>query len=104
MTIRAMEGEKVTISGADLIEGWKREADGSWSAPLLSEPKRILREGQPWNQFTYDRAARRIVVKCGDPRLHSLETVVRERGINLDGKKDVKIEGITVVDTLQGRK
>ena len=104
ITVRAMKGEKVTISGADLIEGWKREADGSWSAPLLSEPKQILREGQPWNQFTYDRAARRIVVKSGDPRLHLFETVVRERGIDLDGKKEVKVEGITVADTLQGRK
>ncbi|MGA2658146.1 MAG: hypothetical protein ABSH34_11585 [Verrucomicrobiota bacterium] len=30
VTVRAIKGEKVTISGADLIEGWKREADGSW--------------------------------------------------------------------------
>ncbi len=103
VTVRAMKGEKVTISGADLIEGWKREADGSWSAPLLSEPRQILREGHPWNQFTYERDVKRIVVKSGDPRLHSFETVVRERGIDLDGKKDVKVEGITVIDTLQGR-
>ena len=34
MTARAMKGEKVTISGTDLIEGWNREADGSWSATL----------------------------------------------------------------------
>ena len=32
--IVAMKGEKVTVSGADLIEGWKRGADGSWSVPL----------------------------------------------------------------------
>jgi hypothetical protein len=104
VTVRAMNGEKVTISGADLIEGWKREADGNWSAPLLSEPKIILREGQPWTQFTYDRAARRIVVNTSDPRLYLLETVVRERGIDLDGKKDVKVEGITVINELKRRK
>ena len=39
----------------------------------------------------------------GDPRLHVFETVVREQGINLAGKKDVKIEGITVVNTLYGK-
>jgi hypothetical protein len=100
VTVRAMKGEKVTISGADLIEGWKREVDGSWSAPLAVEPKRVLRDRQRWTGFSYDRAARRIIVKeGGDPRLHVFETVVREQGINLARKKDVKIEEITVVDT-----
>jgi hypothetical protein len=100
VTVRAMKGEKVTISGADLIEGWKREGDGSWSAPLAVEPKRVLRDGQQWRGFSYDRAFRRIMVKeGGDPRLHLLETVVREQGISLAGKKEVKIEEITVVDT-----
>ena len=97
-----MKGENVTISGADLIEGWKREADGSWSAPLAAEPKRVLRDGQPWSEFSYDKAARRIMVKTGgDPRLHVFETVVREQGIDLAGKKDVKVEGITVANTLK---
>ncbi len=101
VTVRAMKGEKVTISGADLIEGWKREEDGSWSASLAAEPKKVLRDGQPWSQFSYDQAARRIRVKAGgDPRLHVFETVLREQGIELAGRKDVKIEGITVVDTL----
>jgi hypothetical protein len=100
VTVRAMKGEKVTISGADLIEGWKREVEGSWSALLAVEPKRVLRDGQRWTGFSYDRAARRIIVKeGGDPRLHVLETIVREQGITLAGKKDVKIEEITVVDT-----
>jgi hypothetical protein len=100
VTVRAMKGEKVTISGADLIEGWKREGDGSWSAPLAAKPKRVLRDGQQWSGFSYDATARRIIVKeGGDPRLHVLETVVREQGINLAGKKDVKIEEIAVVDT-----
>ena len=101
VTIRAMKGERVTISGTDLIEGWKREADGSWSAPLPSEPKQVLRDTQPWGEFTYEQAARRIVVKSGDPRLHLFEAVVREQGIDLAGKKDVKVEGITVTNTLK---
>ena len=36
----------------------------------------------------------------GDPRLHLFETVVREQGIDLAGKKDVKVEGITVEKTM----
>ena len=60
VTVRAMKGEKVTISGADLIEGWKREADGSWSAPLAAEPKKLLRDGRPWSEFSYDKAAQHI--------------------------------------------
>jgi hypothetical protein len=98
--IRAIEGEQVTISGADLIEGWKRETDGGWSAPLSSEPKKVLRDGQPWHQFTYDPASKRIIVKTGDPRLHLFETVFRKEGIELDDKKNVKIESIKVVNTL----
>ncbi len=99
VTVRAMKGEEVRISGADLIEGWKREGDGSWSAALESEPRKVLRDGAGWSEFRFDRAAGRIVVKAGgDPRLHVFETVVREQGIVLGGKKAVKIEGIRVVD------
>jgi len=102
VTFRAMKDEKVTISGADLIEGWKREADRAWSASLAAEPKKVLRDGQPWNEFAYDKAAREITIKAGgDPRLHAFETVLREQGIDLAGKKDVKVQGITVVDTLK---
>jgi len=101
VTVRAMQGEKVTLSGADLIEGWQREADGAWSATLAAEPKKILRDGQPWSEFTYDQAARQLRVKAGgDPRLHLFETVLRKQGIDLAGRKDTKIEAITVVDTL----
>jgi hypothetical protein len=104
VTVRAMTGEKVTISGSDLIKGWKREVDGSWSAPLVAEPKKLLRDGRPWSKFSYDKVARRIMVKSGgDPRMHVFETVMRERGIDLTGKKDAKIEEITVVDTLKAR-
>ena len=92
-----MPGEKVTISGADLIEGWQREADGSWSAPLAAAPQKILCDGQPWREFRYDQAARRIAATAGgDPRLHVFETIVRERSIDLAGKKGTKIEGITI--------
>jgi len=99
-----MKGEQVTISGADVIEGWKRETDGSWSAPLAVEPKKVLRDGQLWSEFGYDKAAKRISVKSGgDPRLHLFETLVREQGIALAGKKDVKVEGITVTNTLKSR-
>jgi hypothetical protein len=102
VTARAMKGEKVTISGADLVEGWKRDVDGSWSATLAAEPKKLLRDGQLWREFKYDKAAKRITMKIGgDPRLHVFETVLREQGIDLIGKKDAKLEGITVVDTLQ---
>jgi hypothetical protein len=69
----------------------------------VSEPKKVLRDGQAWSEFTYDQATKRIVVKCGDPRLHLFETVVREQGIDLGGKKDVKIEGITLTNTLKAR-
>jgi hypothetical protein len=100
VTVRAMQGEKVTISGADVIEGWKREADGSWTAPLRFEPKKVLRGGQPWDEFIYEPAAKRIVVKSGDPRLHIFETLVRKQGIDLGGRKDVKVEGIKVTNTL----
>jgi len=102
VTFRAMKGEKMTISGADLIEGWKREGDGSWSATLAAGSKKVLRDGQLWSEFSYDKAAKRITMKTGgDPRLHVFETVVREQGIDLAGKKDAKIEEIKEVDTLK---
>jgi hypothetical protein len=100
--VRATKGERVTISGADLIEGWRRDVDGGWSAMLAAKPKKVLRDGQAWNDFLYDGAAKRITVKSGgDPRLHVFETVVRARGIDVGEKKETKVEGITVVDTLE---
>jgi len=99
--ICAMQGERVTISGADLIQGWRRENDGSWSAPLTSEPKEVLRDGTPCSEFTYDRAAKRIVVETGDPRLHLFETIVRAQGIDFNNCKDADVEAIHVVNTLR---
>ena len=92
--MRAMSDETVTISGADLIQGWQREGGGSWSVRLEAEPKKVLRDGQPWNEFHYDSIGQRItVIAGGDLRLHVFETVVREQAIDLAGKKDCKIEG-----------
>ena len=104
VTVRAMRGEPVTISGADVIEGWQRTADGSWSAALVPEPKRILRDGRPWTRFRYDTATKRILVATGgDPRLHLFETVVRQRGIEPADQKNVRVVEIAVVNTLAGR-
>jgi hypothetical protein len=100
--IRAMKGEKVTISGADLVEGWKRQTGGGWSASLNAEPKKLLRDGLPWNDFSYDNTAGRIMIDTGgDPRLHVFENVLRDQCVNLNGKENIRIEGITVVNTLE---
>ncbi|MCF7974118.1 MAG: DUF1565 domain-containing protein [Phycisphaerae bacterium] len=102
VTVRAMEGETVTLSGADLIEGWRREADGRWSVTLADRPKQLLRDGRLWREFSYDSATKRMTVQSGgDPRLHVFETIVRAQGIDLGAMTQVKIEKITVVDTLQ---
>ena len=98
LTIRAAEGEKVILSGADLISGWKRDPDGTWSAAWRPSPSRLLRDGQTWNQFVYDPAAGRILVKEGDPRLHRFEAIIRSRAVDLNGKNNIKLEGITVTN------
>lgn len=102
VTVRGMAGENVSISGADLVEGWTREPDGAWSAPLTFKPHRLLRDGLPWPEFTYDPTTKRIKIKKGDPRLHVFETVVRTRGVDLGYKQQVKIENIQVKDTESG--
>ncbi len=104
VTIRARKGETVRISGAEVIDGWTRETDGNWSAKLDEEPEKILRDGQAWEEFIYDRTARRITLKGGDPRLHIFETVAREQGIELGGKTRVKLEEITVTNTSKATK
>jgi len=101
VTIRAMEGEKVVISGADLIEGWKREADGGWSAPVAAKPTKMLKDGQACDDITYDAAAKCIRLDPGrDPRLSVFETVVRKHAIDLTGRKDVRLEHIETENTL----
>ena len=99
VTVRAMTGESVVLSGADLIEGWVKQADGSWSAALPSVPKQVLRDGQPWREFSYGANSRRISVRGSDPRLHLFETVVRQKMTDLAGRKNVKLEGITITNT-----
>ena len=62
------EGGEGHDQRADAIEGWQQADDSTWSAPLAGEPKKVLRDGQPWTEFTYDKAVRRIMVKTGgDP-------------------------------------
>jgi len=101
VTVRAMKGEKVTISGADLVEGWRRLPDGGWVASLATEPKKLLRDGERWTKFSYDKSGRQIVVKSGgDPRLHTFETIARKEVIDVRGKKNVRIEEIAIADTL----
>ncbi len=99
ITVRAMEDEQVVISGADLIENWTREEDGTWWAPISTEPKKILRDGQPTGAYRYDSAARRIEVK-GDPRLHVYETLVRVHGMELGDYDQVRVEGVSITNTL----
>ncbi len=71
-------------------------------ASRLPALREVLRDGVPWGEFVYERAGKRIAVKSGgDPRLHIFETVVREKGIDLDGKKDVKVDGLAVANTLK---
>jgi hypothetical protein len=95
-----MPGESVTLSRADIIAGWKRATDGTWSAPLSSRPNEVLRDNEPWNDFSYDPAAKLVSVRAGDPRLHLLECVVRNQAIDLSATKDVKIENISVGNLL----
>jgi hypothetical protein len=97
-----MKDEAAIVSGADLVEGWQREADGSWSAPLAAAPKLpLLRDGKKWTDYAYDAAAKKVTVKTGgDPRLHVFEAVVRENAVDLTGRKGVTIEGIEAVTTL----
>jgi hypothetical protein len=94
ITIRAMDGERVIISGADVIENWQRESNGTWSAPLALTPKTILRDGKGFRDFNYDVSARRVTVRGDDPRLHLFETVVREKAIDTAGKTNVSIKDI----------
>jgi glutathione peroxidase len=103
LTLRAMPGEKVIVSGADLVEGWRREADGSWTVALAAAPKKLLRDGQPWADFVYDAETQRLklAANAGDPRCHVFENVVRDKGLVLDKAGDTKVEGIEVVNLLE---
>ena len=96
--IRAAKGEKVLASGADLVTGWKRQGDG-WAAPMATKPDKVFLDGKPWDEFTYDAGSKTIRATGFDPRLHVVECVVREHGVDLRGHKDVKLEGVEAVHT-----
>jgi hypothetical protein len=99
VTVRAMNGERVVISGADVVDGWRREGPGRWSAPLAAAPTIILRDGQPWREFAYDALSKRLFLEAGgDPRLHLIESVVRDKGIDLTGRSSVQIVNIDVAN------
>jgi len=99
ITLRVAKGEKAVVTGADLVSGWQRDGD-SWSAPLADAPARVLRDGQPWDGFQYDAEAKRMRVKDFDPRLHVVETVVRQHAVDLSGSKDMTVKGLQTVNTL----
>ena len=65
-------------------------------------PKQVLRDGHPWDEFSYDQAARRIVVKGRDPRLHVFETVVREHGIELQNSEGCENRGHHCLESAEG--
>lgn len=100
VAIRAMDGEKVILSGANLVQGWRREGD-IWTAPLESTPKLFLKDGRDSKDFKYDTATKRISVQgIDDPRLHVFETIVRTNAIDCSGKEAIQIEGIEITNVL----
>jgi hypothetical protein len=49
--------------------------------------------------LTWDEATKTVRAKGFDPRLHVIERIVREHGIDLRGRKDVSIAGVDVTQT-----
>lgn len=87
------------MSGADEIVGWKRQGD-KWIAPLAARPTTVLRDGGAFRDYSYDDTAKSIGVFGFDPRMHLMETVVRQNAVDLSSAADTKIEGISTADTL----
>jgi len=94
VTFQAITGEKVVVSSLDLLEGWQREVDGTWSAAIQARPNRLVCDGQRWADFRYDSKNRRVLIKSIDPRLHTFEVPTRRRAMDLNRKTGVKVEGI----------
>jgi len=46
----------MTISGADPIEGLRREADRKWLVPLVAQPKQIKRDDRPLRKTSPSRS------------------------------------------------
>jgi len=103
VTIRAQPGEQVILCRSDRVESWRREADGSWSAPLPAGATGLRRDGaaQPWPPSA--RGTGRLLQPAGaDPRLHLLEADVRATPTSLADRKDILPRGITIADTGAG--
>ncbi len=94
VSVRAMPGEHVVLSGADLVEGWTRDGD-AWSAPLPARPVRVLRGGEPLTDYKWSDG--RITIRDTDPRLHTYETVARE---TVSTGEHLLLEGIEARDVL----
>lgn len=100
VSIRALEGESVTLSGADVVEGWQFQTS-TWVASCEVKPVRMLRDGQEWKGYTYDVAGKKLTLQAGDdPRLHRFEAVVRERAIDLGGRANITIGDLKTANTL----
>jgi len=102
VTIKAAKGEKVVISGADEITGWKRsgERGDKWTAPVAARPTMVLKDGKAFAGFSYDNAAKTVIVSGFDPRLCLMETVVRQKAIDLSAAPGTKVEGLETANTL----
>lgn len=98
VTRRAHTGETVLISGADLIPGWSRQGD-TWSVVLPQAPIHLLRDGRPLTIISFDLATKTLAVAGFNPRTSVMETIVREHGLNLQGRS-LTMVGLTVLDTL----
>lgn len=97
VTLRAVEGQHVVISGADLVEGWQRDAAG-WSVAMAEAPKTMLCDGKPGGNAAYDAEAKRLRVKGADPRLSVYEMITRPHALDLAGKT-VRVAGVIVKAT-----
>ncbi len=95
---RVLKGKKVTVSGADRITGWTRERRG-WSVAMAERPEALIRNGKPWRSFTYDATRKKLRVMEFDPRLHAIERVVRQHGIDLRGRTGVTLGDLDVANT-----
>lgn len=105
LTIKAIEGEKVIVSGADLVTGWQRAANagdagdaGIWTTALDKKPALLLRDGKPFADFTWDEAAKKISVRGFDPRRCVIEMPLRGRAIEIKAE-GVRVEGLEFTGT-----
>jgi hypothetical protein len=95
VTVRAAAGQRVIITGADLVEPWQRDGNG-WTAAMKAAPKDLRCNGQPAAKAAYDAAAGKLRVQGEDPRLSVYEVAVRPVGLDLAGKK-VRVEGLVEI-------